>query len=82
MKISKLVPLSQAPKGANCLVESLELHGAARTRLEEMGITCGAKLKILRYAPAGDPLELQLRGYLLCLRKETATHILVRVASL
>jgi ferrous iron transport protein A len=44
-------------------------------RLLEMGITPGVQLRCLGAAPLGDPLEFELRGYRLSLRKREAEHI-------
>lgn len=42
-------------------------------RLQEMGLTEGTTFKVVKVAPFGDPVEIDLRGYRLCLRKrETA----------
>ena len=44
-------------------------------RLLEMGVTPGVEIRRLGAAPLGDPLEFELRGYRLSLRKsEAATH--------
>lgn len=42
-------------------------------RLAEMGLTQGAEFTVVKVAPLGDPIEIDLRGYRLCLRrKETS----------
>lgn len=38
-------------------------------RLVEMGLTPGAEFQLIKIAPLGDPVEILLRGYRLCLRK-------------
>ncbi len=38
-------------------------------RLQEMGLTVGTQFKVVKIAPFGDPIEIDLRGYRLCLRK-------------
>jgi ferrous iron transport protein A len=45
------------------------------TRLLEMGLTPGATLAILGTAPWGDPIELELRGYRLSVRKSEAARV-------
>ncbi|MBS4028083.1 MAG: ferrous iron transport protein A [Ignavibacteriales bacterium] len=57
-----------------------QLNGAdssLRQRLMEMGIIRGTKISIERFAPLGDPIEINVRGYRLSLRKKEAEHILV-----
>jgi ferrous iron transport protein A len=44
-------------------------------RLLEMGVTPGVEIRRLGAAPLGDPLEFELRGYRLSLRKTEAQHI-------
>ena len=49
-------------------------------RLMEMGVVRGSKVKLVKLAPLGDPLELELEGYHLSLRKAEAHSILVQLA--
>jgi Fe2+ transport system protein FeoA len=51
-------------------------EGAIRRRLFDMGVTPGAKFTLKKKAPLGDPLELNLRGYELTLRKSEAKLVL------
>jgi ferrous iron transport protein A len=44
-------------------------------RLLEMGITPGVEVRLLGTAPLGDPLEFDLRGYRLSVRKSEASRI-------
>jgi ferrous iron transport protein A len=44
-------------------------------RLLEMGVTPGAMIRRLGAAPLGDPLEFELRGYRLSLRKAEARQV-------
>lgn len=50
-------------------------------RLMEMGLTPGVELRIVGAAPLGDPLELELRGYRLSVRKSEAARIVVQEAA-
>jgi len=47
----------------------------ANKRLTEMGLTRGATLTVVRVAPLGDPVEIQVRGYNLSLRKTEAKAV-------
>lgn len=38
-------------------------------RLQEMGLVAGTEVTVVKVAPLGDPVEISLRGYRLCLRK-------------
>lgn len=44
-------------------------------RLMEMGLTEGEEIKLLGFAPLGDPIEYQIRGYRLSLRKAEAQRV-------
>jgi ferrous iron transport protein A len=44
-------------------------------RLLEMGVTPGVDIRRLGAAPLGDPLEFELRGYRLSLRRKEAQHV-------
>ena len=44
-----------------------------RKKLLAMGLTPGVEVKVLRYAPLGDPIEIMVRGYTLALRKNEAS---------
>ena len=52
---------------------------ALRRRLLDMGITEGVQIKVKRIAPLGDPYDIELRGYELCLRKKDLSLIDVEV---
>ena len=56
-----------------------EENKAIRRHLLDMGITRGVEITIKKVAPMGDPIDLQLRDYELCLRKEDLTKIQVEV---
>ena len=47
-------------------------------RLREMGLVPGTRVKLIRWAPLGDPLEIELRGYRLSLRRHEAESIEVQ----
>ncbi len=55
----------------------LRTGGEAADRLIEMGVTRGAWVKVIRTAPLGDPIEVDVRGYRLSLRKADARAIAV-----
>ena len=56
--------------------------GAAhyRAKLLSMGLTPGVEFKVVRSAPMGDPIEIQIRGYRLSLRREEARVVRVEEA--
>ena len=72
--------LSELKVGQSAKVLKLkEENKAIRRHLLDMGITRGVEIRIKKVAPMGDPIDLQLRDYELCLRKEDLTKIEVEV---
>lgn len=61
--------------GESCVVKRLNVEGAIRRRIMDMGITKGTEIFVRKVAPLGDPLELTVRGYELSLRKADAEKI-------
>lgn len=51
---------------------------AYRSRLGAMGLTRGVEVKFIRSAPMGDPVEIEVRGYNLSIRKEEAAIVKLR----
>lgn len=50
---------------------------AYRKKLLALGLTPGAEFSVTRYAPMGDPVEIQVRGFSLTLRQDEAATLLV-----
>lgn len=48
-----------------------------RTRLMSMGLTPGTRFTLKRLAPLGDPVEIEVRGFALTLRKQEAEAVRV-----
>ena len=63
--------------GETAVVTGLGCSGALRRRIIDMGITPGAVLILRKAAPLGDPLELNVRGYELSIRRSEAREITV-----
>ncbi len=74
-----LVPLSLCPLGVTGIIRCIQSHGPIRRRLADMGVTRGVDVEVVRVAPLGDPIELKVRGYHLCLRKDEAVQVLVEL---
>ncbi|MCI8622705.1 MAG: ferrous iron transport protein A [Provencibacterium sp.] len=61
--------------GETVTVSRLHGEGPVKRRIMDMGITKGGEIHIRKVAPLGDPMELNLRGYELSLRKSDAEMI-------
>ena len=70
MKTLKDVNIGQTAK-----VVKLHGVGALKRRIMDMGITKGVEIYVRKVAPLGDPIELNVRGYELSLRKADAETI-------
>jgi Fe2+ transport system protein FeoA len=67
--------LNELPVGGTGVISAVGGQGALRCRLLDMGLTPGTRVHIVKLAPMGDPVELELRGYSLTLRLEDAKEI-------
>jgi Fe2+ transport system protein FeoA len=56
-------------------VSTLRGMGNIQQRLLEMGVSDGAEVEVLRFAPLGDPMEIIVRGFHLTLRKSEASLV-------
>ena len=70
--------LNEIPVGGVCTVIKLNGTGKLRRRIMDMGITKGVEIKVVKIAPLGDPMELNVRGYELSIRKSEAECIEVQ----
>lgn len=57
------------------LITAVGGNGPLRQHFLDMGVIPGTVVKLVKYAPMGDPMELQLHGYMLTLRLADAAHI-------
>ena len=72
-----MTTLDKIPVGETCKIVKCTLPHVLGNRLAEMGLTPNTEVTVLKTAPLGDPIEIRVRGYSLCIRKETARHFTV-----
>lgn len=70
-----MITLDQLAPKQTGTVHTLRGLGDVQQRLMEMGVSDGAEIEVLRYAPLGDPMEIVVRGFHLTLRKEEASLV-------
>ena len=63
--------------GESAVVEAVGGAGALRQHFLDMGLIPGEKVTLVKFAPMGDPMELQIHGYSLTLRLDDAAQITV-----
>ncbi len=66
--------------GEKGIIKKVNGAGALRHRLLEMGIIPGTSVTLSKIAPLGDPLQIQIRGYELSIRKDDAILIEIEEA--
>ncbi|HIR66520.1 MAG TPA: ferrous iron transport protein A [Candidatus Coproplasma avicola] len=71
--------LSDFTVGQRGKIVKVNGDGAIRRRLFDMGVTPGADVMLRKKAPLGDPIEVNLRGYELTLRKAEAACVEVEL---
>ena len=71
--------LKQAKVGDTVTVVKLHGEGAVKRRIMDMGITKGVSVFVRKVAPLGDPIEVNVRGYELSLRKADAEMIEIQI---
>lgn len=67
--------LKDARVGEAVVVVKLHGEGAVRRRIMDMGITKNVEIYVRKVAPLGDPIEINVRGYELSLRKADAEMV-------
>ncbi len=69
--------LADYRKGNKGTVLRIEGDPDFKKRMMEMGFVRGTKVRVVKYAPLADPVELLVKGYHLTLRKTQAACILM-----
>ncbi len=67
--------LKDAKVGETVTVARLNGTGPVKRRIMDMGITKGVQIYVRKVAPLGDPMELNVRGYELSVRKSDAEMV-------
>ncbi len=67
--------LKEARVGETVTVARVHGEGPVRRRIMDMGLTKGVQVLVRKVAPLGDPMELNIRGYELSIRKADAEMV-------
>lgn len=67
--------LKEVKVGNSATVKKITGQGPVKRRIMDMGITKGVNVTVVKVAPLGDPIEINVRGYELSLRKADAELI-------
>jgi len=71
--------LDQLGIGNSAIIKKVEGEEALRLRLLDMGLIPRTMVKLIKVAPMGDPIQIQVRGYELTLRKDDAKNITISI---
>lgn len=77
-KIAVMMRLSDLVKGQKGVIKKIE-EGPFAVQLMEMGFITGKPVQVDHIAPFGDPIAVQVAGYVLSIRKTDAAHIWVEL---
>lgn len=72
-KLDSLLP------GESGYISKVNGDGPVKRRLVDMGLVSGTVIKVLKYAPLGDPIEIKVKGFNLALRRAEAAMIEINV---
>ncbi len=75
MDTQKKQMLSEMPTGSRCVILKVHGHGGFRHRILEMGFVRGETVQVLRNAPLLDPVEYEVMGSHVSLRRSEAANI-------
>lgn len=71
--------LDKLSEGATAVVQAVEYRDESISRVEEIGVIQGVRLRLARKALLGDPIEIQIFNNRLCIRQSEASRIHVRL---
>jgi len=78
MSKEKETRLTDLLPGDEATISGINEDNEGADRLREMGLSDGAPIRVIKFAPMGDPLEIKIRGFYLSLRKSMARQVRVR----
>lgn len=74
----QVLKLSELKVGESAVIQNVGGQGELRQHFLDMGIIPGAEVTLVKFAPMGDPMELQVHGYELTLRLSEAEKIQIQ----
>ncbi len=77
--MKKVRKLSDMSPGESGVVENMPEKSGFTLRMQEMGLLPGTVIRFVRSGPLGDPMEIELRGYFLSMRRCEASMVMVAV---
>ncbi len=81
VKLKSVRALNELKIGEKGRVLRIAMEEGLRKRVLEMGVTPGSEIQMKGQAPTGDPVEINIKGYQLALRKSEAAQIFVEIGA-
>lgn len=75
--LSMTMTLDQLEPGTTATITSIDGEGPLIQRLMALGLLEGSEISVIRRALGGDPIEVEVMGYALSLRRAEAGHVCV-----
>ncbi len=69
--------LDMLEEGESGTVAALQMDGAIRRRLQDIGLITGTAVRCLQKSPSGDPAAYRIRGAVIALRRADARDVLL-----
>ncbi len=63
--------------GSTGIINAINAPLPIKQRFMDMGLVKGTSVSVEKLAPLGNPIQISLKGYSLCVRKEDAKYILI-----
>ena len=71
--------LAELQPGESGRISAIGASGPLKRRLMDMGVLAGVEVRVIKVAPLGDPLEVEIKSYRLSLRRSEAREIRLEV---
>jgi ferrous iron transport protein A len=71
--------LAEAEVGKTYEIISVKGRDFIRRRILDLGLTAGSRVKVVAAAPLGDPIDIEIRGFNLSIRRSEASAVKVRM---
>lgn len=72
---NSITTLDRIKAESYCVIKTVSLRDDIKARFSEMGLVPDTLVYVKKRAPLGDPMEISVRGYSLCIRCTDAEHI-------
>jgi ferrous iron transport protein A len=73
-----IISLDKLKPGEKGIIQGYNVAGAQQEYLMELGLMIGTGVRLIKFAPLRDPIEIRVRSYHLSIRRSEANSILVK----